>query len=140
MCQCKSKLFPWFCVALVVGVLFVLPARAQTQETPGETIPTQTITPTPTTYPQLVRGEVEIVDENGTPTPNNVFYIRCAPGNTDLDITIEITFLDGAKQLRTERYCNVKFYIVGSISLVQIIGVSSALDTVYRVWLTSVMK
>lgn len=125
-----QTVFLWLIIGFALAVLLALPAKAQ-KPTSGVS------SPTPTIVPYLVYLGTE-VNEIGEPTSNYTMF--CDSGDNDLYVTIEITYQDGAKQLRTEQYCNEKFPVTGMPSLVRIVGVSSAPDIVHRVWLAVVMK
>ena len=46
---------------------------------------------------------------------------------------IEVTFVDGAVSFLSGEYCGAKIYIVGSIALVEVVGVMAAPPDVVRV-------
>lgn len=73
----------------------------------------------------------EVIDENGVPTPNNTYAVACDGG--ELIVEIEVTFVDGAVQFLSGEYCGAKIYIVGSIALVEVVGVMAAPPDVVRV-------
>ena len=115
---------------------FVGPCEPTSSNDSDEPVPA----PTPTITPFLVYLGTEIIDQNGQPTPNSTYMVYCDSGDSDLYISIEVTFVDGATQLRTGQYCNVKFYIEGTIALAQIVGVSSPLNAIYLVHLPLVSR
>lgn len=118
---------------------FVGPCEPTSSNDSDEPVPTLPA-PTPTITPFLVYLGTEIIDQNGQPTPNSTYMVYCDSGDSDLYISIEVTFVDGATQLRTGQYCNVKFYIEGTIALAQIVGVSSPLNAIYLVHLPLVSR
>ena len=127
--QCGQTVFLWLSVVLVLVALMALPAKAQ-KPTSGVS------SPTPTIAPYLVYLGT-VVDEIGEPISN--YKVFCDSGDSDLYVAVEITYQDGAKQLRTER-CDEKFSVSEVPLLVRIVRVSSAPDIVHRVWLAVVMK
>ena len=79
----------------------------------------------------------EVLDENGVATPNNVYSVECDGG--ELIVQIEVTFVDGAVQLLSGEYCGAKIYVVGSIALIEVVGVMVAPpDVVHVVYLPMV--
>jgi hypothetical protein len=132
--QRKQNLFLWLCVALVVAVLFALPAKAQEPSDAVPTIPTK-ITP------HIEAGPVEIVDTNGVGVPNSTFYVYCDPSDYELFISIEAHFTGGGVTLLTEQYCGTKIFIEGYVSLAEIVAVmAEPPSVVYRVWLPAVVR
>ena len=73
----------------------------------------------------------EVIDENGVPTPNNTYAVDC--DGEELIVEIEVTFVDGAVSFVSGEYCGAKIYIVGSIALVEVVGVMAAPPDVVRV-------
>lgn len=71
---------------------------------------------------QLEYLGTEVLDTNGQPEINNVYYVHC--DRPDYVVYIEITFTDNAVQLLSGEYCGTKIYIVGSIVLVQIVQIT----------------
>lgn len=127
MRQCGQTVFLWLIIVSVLAVPMALPAKAQ-KPTSGVS------SPTPTIVPYLVYLGTEV---DGTETASN-YKVFCDSGDNDLYVAVEITYQDGAKQLRTER-CDEKFSVSGVPLLVRIVGVSSAPNIVHRVWLAAVM-
>lgn len=125
--QRKQNLFLWLCVALVVAVLFALPAKAQEPSDAVPTIPTIP-TPTPTHTPTKIApyieaGPVEIVDTNGVGVPNSTFYVYCDPSDYALYISIEAHFTSGGVTFLTEQYCGTKIFIEGYVDIARIVAV-----------------
>lgn len=139
--QRKQNLFLWSCVALVVAVLFTLPAKAQEQNNAVPTIPTIP-TPTPTKMaPYIEAGPVEVVDTNGVGVANSTFYVYCDPSDYELFISIEAHFTGGGVTLLTEQYCGTKIFIEGYVLLAEIVAVmAEPPSAVYRVWLPTLAR
>lgn len=67
----------------------------------------------------------EIIDENGTPSAINAYYIDCAGG--DFTITLAVHFVSGDKSIRPgDHYCQAKIYLYGYITLVEVIAAIAA--------------
>ena len=79
----------------------------------------------------------EVIDENGVPTPNNTYAVDC--DGEELIVEIEVTFVDGAVSFVSGEYCGAKIYVVGSIALIEVVGVMVAPpDVVHVVYLPMV--
>ncbi|HMS85077.1 MAG TPA: hypothetical protein PKD12_15635 [Nitrospira sp.] len=81
----------------------------------------------------------EVIDTNGVPTINNAYKVDC--DGEDLTVTIEITFADGAVQLRTsDDYCGAKILLEGAIASVDVVAVASGPQVVKFVYLPVVAR
>lgn len=137
--QRKQNLFLWLCYALVVVMLFALPAHASIPTDSIPTIPTIPTAPPPTAppiTPYIVAGPVKIIDTNGIRVANSTFYIYCDKNDYDLYISIEAHFTNGGVTFMTDQYCGTEIYIEGDVELAKIVAVmAEPPSAVYRVWL-----
>ncbi len=139
--QRKQNIFLWLCVASVVVVLFALPAHASTPTDSVPTIPTLPPPPATPIAPYIEAGPVEIVDTNGVGVANSTFYVYCDTNDYEMYISIDVHFVGGGVELRTEQYCGTKIYIEGYVELAEIVAVmAEPPSVVYRVWLPVVER
>lgn len=103
-CIPLQKAFFAASAVLTLLVFFVMPARAAINDV------------------ALTRLADEVIDTNGAGVTNAVFYLDC--DGSQLTVTLEIEFSDGAVQLRTgDNWCGAKFYIEGFIRLATVVAV-----------------
>lgn len=134
--QRKQTVFLWLSVALVVAALVALPAKAQQVNGDSPTV-------VPQEAPFLIERPSVYLNENGVMVLNSVFDMVCDPANSDIYITIKVTFVSRTVDYLTSQYCGVTIYIVGDVELAEVFGVMAAPPEpveIHRVWLPVVSK